>query len=209
MASALQIQANRLNSQKSTGPRSPEGKAAVRFNALKSGIHANSGVIPGEDPVELEELARGYHEQFQPATPLECFLVDTLVQADWQLRRLHRVEAQLWAHQLSQTSDTDTPLGEIYCRALDTFTRLQRRIDSTGRSYYRALTQLQRLPRDVALPEPVPGPEPQASAADAELASFCAIPKAGPGSGLDAPPFCAAGPTSPPDAARSGRFPGR
>ncbi len=44
MPSQAQIDANRLNSQKSTGPTSPEGKAAASLNALKSGIHARPPV---------------------------------------------------------------------------------------------------------------------------------------------------------------------
>src|SRR5579871_5384764 len=130
MATSLQVEANRRNSLKSTGPRSPEGKAVSRFNALKSGIHAEAQVIPGEDPAELEALAHDYHEQFQPSTPLECFLVDSLVHADWQLRRLHRIEAQLWTAQISEAAGKESPLGDAYARNLEAFTRLQRRIDS-------------------------------------------------------------------------------
>ena len=48
MATLAQIHANRLNAQSSTGPRSDQGKAASRFNALKHGIEARSLVIPGE-----------------------------------------------------------------------------------------------------------------------------------------------------------------
>jgi len=58
MATPTQIEANRLNAQKSTGPRSAEGKAAVRFNALKYGVDAESLILPGEDQAQLEELRR-------------------------------------------------------------------------------------------------------------------------------------------------------
>ena len=67
--------------------------------ASLSGIDAAAQVIPGEDPCQLEALAADYHRQFQPAGPLERFLVDSLVYADWQLRRLRRAEAQLWHDQ--------------------------------------------------------------------------------------------------------------
>jgi hypothetical protein len=57
-----QIDANRLNAENCTGPRSAEGKAVSRFNALKSGLGAHSLIIPGEDPAALEALTSGYHE---------------------------------------------------------------------------------------------------------------------------------------------------
>src|ERR1700680_1186704 len=96
MPTLSQIETNRRNSQKSTGPRSSEGKARSRSHALKSGVNTRPQVTPGEEAAAPEALAADYHQQFQPATPLECFLVDSLVKADWQLRRLRRVEAQLW-----------------------------------------------------------------------------------------------------------------
>jgi len=156
MATPHQIEANRRNSQLSTGPRTPEGKSVSRFNALKSGITAKSQVIPGEDPAELEAIADGYHLDWAPATYLERFLVDSLVRADWLLQRLSRVEAQLWTVGPVTDVPTGAPLGETYTRALDPFSRLQRRIDSTERSYYRALTQLQRLKEVPATAGPSP-----------------------------------------------------
>ncbi len=51
------IAANRRNTKKSTGPRSPEGKAVSRFNALKHGIDAESQCLLSEDPDALEVLA--------------------------------------------------------------------------------------------------------------------------------------------------------
>ena len=171
MATLRQIEANRRNSQQSTGPRTAEGNSVTRFNALKTGITAKSQVIPGEDPAELEALAAGYHQQFQPSTSLECFLVDTLVQSDWQLRRLRRVEAHLWTAQMSGI-EGDAPLGEAYTRALDPFTRLQRRIDATERSFFRALTQLQRMQLDAEPDEFALDTAPDIGRPSSELASF-------------------------------------
>ena len=50
MASIRQIEANRFNAKKSTGPRTAEGKSRSRMNALKSGIDAQAETIPTEDP---------------------------------------------------------------------------------------------------------------------------------------------------------------
>ena len=47
MASEAQIQANRANAQKSTGPRTAEGKATVAQNAVKHGLRAEQMVIKG------------------------------------------------------------------------------------------------------------------------------------------------------------------
>ena len=38
MTSPKKAEANRRNALNSTGPRTPEGKAAVRLNALKHGL---------------------------------------------------------------------------------------------------------------------------------------------------------------------------
>lgn len=154
MATQAQILTNRQNALRSTGPRSVEGKTASRFNALKTGIQAKSQVIPGEDPVEFEELVAGYHRQFPAATPLERFLVDTLARAEWQLRRLQTVEARLWEQSLS----AEVPgLGAAYESHLQTFTRLHRRIEALERSYYKALHQIEQLHNeDLAAEEPLP-----------------------------------------------------
>ncbi|MGA2216406.1 MAG: hypothetical protein ABSH31_24255, partial [Bryobacteraceae bacterium] len=98
MASQRQIQANRRNAQKSTGPRSLQGKAVSRFNALQTGIDAVRAVIPGESPDGLECLTKEYYHRWQPTLPEERVLVDSLIHDDWQLRRLRRAEAQLWQH---------------------------------------------------------------------------------------------------------------
>ena len=69
MSSLKQIEANRLNAQKSTGPRSVEGRAVSSQNALKTGIDALSLIIRGEDSTDLETLTAEYFERSHPQTP--------------------------------------------------------------------------------------------------------------------------------------------
>jgi hypothetical protein len=158
MPTEAQINANRLNAQKSTGPTTPEGKAASSLNALKSGIDAWSHIIPGEDPAELEALTAAFMLHFRPADPIQLSLVDTLISAEWTQRRLRRIEAQLWNYQiecldknLSHADFIDasiqhnSPLGHAFHAALDPFTRIQRRIEGTNRMYLRTLKVLQDL----------------------------------------------------------------
>ncbi|HTS30718.1 MAG TPA: hypothetical protein VMH81_32820 [Bryobacteraceae bacterium] len=176
MPTDSQIQANRRNAKKSTGPRSAEGKAASSQNALKTGIDAKSLVIRGEDHATLETLAARYHERFQPATPEQCVLVDALVTADWLLRRLRKIEPQLWEIEFQEAREWQrfhkkVMLGDAFTRSQRVFDRLQRRLVSADRAYHRALDALRALrpdcftpqtPPPAAPPEPVtPVPPPQ------------------------------------------------
>ena len=158
MTTEAQINANRLNAQKSTGPTSPEGKARSALNALKSGIDAWSHIIPGEDPEELEALTEQFLQHYRPADPVQLSLVDTLVSTEWIQRRLRRIEAQLWNYRVDILDQTltraefvdpavqrNSPLGHAFHAALEPFTRIQRRIDATNRMFIRTLKALQDL----------------------------------------------------------------
>src|SRR5437879_22582 len=93
MTTDRQIEANRQNAQQSTGPTTPEGRAAVRLNGLKHGLCAETIVVPGEDPAEFEAMLEAYRAEYQPTTPSAEFLVRQVAMADWRLLRLHRIEA--------------------------------------------------------------------------------------------------------------------
>src|SRR5713101_218116 len=166
MPTQAQLNANRLNAQKSTGPTSPERKAASSLNALKSGIDAWSHIIPGEDPAELEALTEQFLQHYRPADPVQLSLVDTLVSTEWIQRRLRRIEAQLWNYQVECLDKNFThaefidisiqhnsPIGHAYQDALEPFTRIQRRIDGTNRMFLRTLKALQDLQATAAASE--------------------------------------------------------
>jgi hypothetical protein len=162
MATIRQIEANRLNAQKSTGPRSVEGKAVVRMNALKTGIDAVSHVIRGENPQALETLTADYYNHWNPATPQARALVDLLIANDWLLRRLHKTEAQIWEREFHCNRNVDyqdAPLGEAYRGNFELLGRLQRRLDSATRTYQRVLRDLERLhPHSPSDSSPAPQP---------------------------------------------------
>src|SRR5512134_2153380 len=87
MATEAQIEANRINAQKSTGPRTPEGKAVVSRNAITHGLLARAGVIPGEDAHEFEVHREGLRKQLRPGSPLEEVLAQRVVDLSWRLKR--------------------------------------------------------------------------------------------------------------------------
>src|SRR5215203_2951282 len=100
MASDKKAEANRRNALKSTGPKTPEGKAAVRLNALKHGLLSQEILLPGEDEEALRELGEALRAELQPLGELESLFVDRIIASYWRLRRLGRVEAGIFAWQL-------------------------------------------------------------------------------------------------------------
>jgi len=100
MTSEKKAQANRRNALKSTGPKTPEGKAAVRLNATKHGLLSRDVLLPGEDAAALRELGERLRAELRPVGELEGLLVDRIVAAHWRLRRLGRVEAGIFAWEL-------------------------------------------------------------------------------------------------------------
>jgi hypothetical protein len=97
MTSDRKTEANRQNALKSTGPKTPEGKAAVRLNALKHGLLSREILLPGENEVALRELGEHLKAELQPVGELENLLVDRIVASIWRLRRLGRVETGIFA----------------------------------------------------------------------------------------------------------------
>jgi hypothetical protein len=93
MATAEQIAANRENARKSTGPRTPAGKARSRYNAMKHGLLAEAALLPEEDEGTFRELERALIEDLAPVGAQEKALVDEIINLTWRLRRDSQVEA--------------------------------------------------------------------------------------------------------------------
>lgn len=95
--SAKQLAANRRNAKKSTGPRTVQGRAVSKMNALKHGILSKEVLVGGENGCEsareFTALHRRFVEDLQPDGPIEEMLVDQIVTAHWRLRRALRAEA--------------------------------------------------------------------------------------------------------------------
>jgi len=97
VTSDKQTQANRRNALKSTGPTTPEGKAAASQNALTHGLLSRQALLPGEDEATLAELSGRLRDELRPVGELEGLLVERVIAAAWRLRRLGRVEAGIFA----------------------------------------------------------------------------------------------------------------
>jgi hypothetical protein len=95
--SPKQIEANRRNAQKSTGPKTPTGQAISKMNALKHGVLAQSVVVRGhklkESTNEFKKLCQEFHTNLAPVGPLEEMLMEQIVTAAWRLRRARTAES--------------------------------------------------------------------------------------------------------------------
>ena len=108
MTSERQINANRMNAQNSTGPRTAEGKAISRQNALQWGLCATEiPVLPGEDPDDFDALRSELHEHYKPTPGIEEALVDHLASLLWRLGRVHRIETGIFACYLKRSYAAD------------------------------------------------------------------------------------------------------
>jgi hypothetical protein len=129
------------------------------MNALKTGLHADSLVLPIEDPADLEALTDDYYRHYRPASPIARAFVDDLIRCEWTLRRLDNAETQMWQYQNQSTygDEEEFPLGNSGTCNPGSFSKLQYRIDATRRARTRALQALEKLQGE---PAPAPPVEP-------------------------------------------------
>ena len=92
MASEAQVVANRSNAQRSTGPRTPEGKATVSQNAVRHGLLAREVVIKGEDPGEFEFYRDQMLGELAPVGSVESMLAERIVSLSWRLQRAEHLQ---------------------------------------------------------------------------------------------------------------------
>src|SRR5579864_5301481 len=162
MATLKQFEANRRNAQKSTGPKTPEGKAACSMNALRHGLRARSVVLPGEDPTEFHQLCNDLESEWHPKSRTEQFYVEQMAVSQWKLTRMEVVEVNIFK---DAGAKTQVPL-------LDRLWQAEHRLE---RSFVRAQRELQRLqnsrPDPLQQPEdPTPAPPAEAPATAGEAA---------------------------------------
>ncbi len=87
-----QIVANRENAQRSTGPRTPDGKQRASLNATSHGLTGKAVLLPDEDKQAYETLCREFAADLKPKGAMETHLVQTLADQQWRLHRAHARE---------------------------------------------------------------------------------------------------------------------
>ena len=113
MVTARKLTANRFNAAKSTGPRTPGGKAAAKFNAVAHGLRSPSPVLPGEEPAEWERFLAAVIDHLVPVGPVEAEVVARIASLQWRLRRAMLCEVAAAAHPPAADPDAPPRFGSI------------------------------------------------------------------------------------------------
>jgi hypothetical protein len=100
-----QLAANRANAAKSTGAKTPEGKRNSSRNATKHGALCHTIVLEGESCSRFAALLASFQAEFNPQTPCEQALVDTITAARWRILRLWSLETAGMSYQIRQHAD--------------------------------------------------------------------------------------------------------
>jgi hypothetical protein len=114
MSTETQINANRLNSQKSTGPKTPDGKAKVSQNAVTHGLTSHRPVLDMEDTAEFRTFVNELLDQLDPTNPLEFFFAKRASCQAWRIQRAQCYETLVLDKLIKSASQTDKakPIGD-------------------------------------------------------------------------------------------------
>src|ERR1700751_2896928 len=105
MTSFRQIEENRRNSAKSTGPQTEEGKQRSRCNAIRHGLTAETVIGTLEDAEDYKALEAAVTTDYDAQSAVERELVLRLASLLWRLRRATTIETGLFEIQADQLSE--------------------------------------------------------------------------------------------------------
>src|SRR5215510_9367205 len=107
MSSFKQIQANRLNTLKSTGPKTSQGKERSRYNAIRHGLSAETVIVGLEDAHDYEAFEATVIADYDAQSAVERELVLRLASVLWRLRRATGIETSLFQTTIKQSGQCD------------------------------------------------------------------------------------------------------
>jgi hypothetical protein len=146
MSSAARLAANRTNAQASTGPRTPEGRAASAANARRHGLTGAFTVLAHEDLAEFRSLLDQYRAEFAPASAHEEFLVEEMAQSRWTLARSRRIQTHVLNQVAGAEPESDNPDARlaacIVSKSPNPIAAAERYVGAAERAYFRAHREL-------------------------------------------------------------------
>jgi hypothetical protein len=131
MATQKQIAANRRNALRSTGPRTPKGKAIVAMNSLRHGLRARTVILPGEKRHKFHQLCDYLKAQWQPQSVTEQFCLMRMAVSRWKLMRLEVNEIRIVRRDAGAGNRVLSleRLWEAQCRLERSYARAQRELE--------------------------------------------------------------------------------
>ena len=107
MSTLKQIQANRLNALKSTGPKTSQGKERSRCNAIRHGLSAETVIVGLEDAHDYEAFEATVIADYDAQSAVERELVLRLASVLWRLRRATGIETSLFQTTIKQSGQSE------------------------------------------------------------------------------------------------------
>ena len=116
VTSLKKVLANRNNAKKSTGPRTENGKAWAKRNAVKHGLRAEHIITVGENKIEFEELKDQFVKELQPIDIISIQLVNRIVLTAWNLQRSDKIQSGMLAYEMLsyEADEYKSKLKEIH-----------------------------------------------------------------------------------------------
>jgi hypothetical protein len=96
MTSLRQIESNRLNALRSTGPKTETGKQRSSQNAVRHGLTTEAVIEPLEDPEDYKAFEQAVTADYDAETAVERELILRLASLLWRLRRSTLIETGLF-----------------------------------------------------------------------------------------------------------------
>jgi hypothetical protein len=115
MSSLKQVEANRRNALKSTGPTTPEGKERSRRNAIRDGLTAETVITSLEDIDDYQTFEAAVTADYDAKTAVERELVLRLASVLWRLRRATSIETGLFESVTAEPNKSE-PSHSRLCR---------------------------------------------------------------------------------------------
>jgi hypothetical protein len=103
MTTVKQIEANRLNALRSTGPRTEDGKQRSRCNAIRHGLTAETVIVGLEDIEDYEAFEATIIADYDARSAVEREFVLRLASVLWRLRRAAGIETSLFQSATKQS----------------------------------------------------------------------------------------------------------
>ena len=149
MVSEKQLEANRRNAEKSTGPKTAIGQSNSSRNNLRHGLTGHISLLPTEDREAHDAFCNELIDSFTPETPMESQLAQSIAEDSWRLNRARAIENNMFAlghghqHREAQIALADAETFQTQAAAFNLLSIYEQRINRNLQRNMKLLRELQ------------------------------------------------------------------